>query len=124
VIANMSIGCGDTVNRRDTDTEMWQSGFFKASGNLSRWTMSELPSVAVEADTRAAHRPQYIAMSCRRLFLDGLLPSRARLRFTDGTDDTASHRRVNFVSAEMRDELPVLVTASGRKAEEFGEHFR
>jgi hypothetical protein len=73
---------------------------------------------------RPAHRPQYIAMSCRRLFLGWLLPSRARLRFTGGADDTAPHRRVNFVSAEVRDELSVFLTASDRTAEEIGEHFR
>jgi len=73
---------------------------------------------------RPARRPQYIAMSCRRLFLGWLLPSRARLRFTGGADDTALHQRVNFVSAEVRDELPVLLTASERTVEEFGEHFR
>ena len=87
----MSLGCGDTVNRRDTNTEMWQGGFFKASGDLSRWTISKLPAVAVEADMRPAHRPQYIAMSLRQLFLGWLLPSRARLRFTGGADGTARH---------------------------------
>ena len=124
MIANMSIGCGDSVNCRDTDTAMWQSGLFKASDNLSRWTISELPPVAVEADTRAAHRPQYIAMSRRRLFLDGLLPSRARLRFTGGADDTAPHRRVNFVIAEVSEELSIPLTASDRTVEEFGQQFR
>ena len=35
---------------------------------------------------RSARRPQYIAMSFHRLFLGGLLPSRARLRFAGRTD--------------------------------------
>jgi hypothetical protein len=32
VIAIMSIGCGDNVNCRDTDTAMWQSWIFQGIG--------------------------------------------------------------------------------------------
>jgi hypothetical protein len=38
-----------------------------------------------------AHRPILIAVSFRRLFLGGLLPSRARLRFAGSTTYTSSH---------------------------------
>jgi hypothetical protein len=50
---------------------------------------------------QSARRPPYIAMSFHRLFLGGLLPSRARLRFTGRAYSTAPHRVGSiFVSSE------------------------
>ena len=55
---------------------------------------------------QSARWPQYIAMSFHRLFLGGLLPSRARLRFTGRADNTAPHRVGSiFASAEAPGEL-------------------
>jgi hypothetical protein len=54
----------------------------------------------LEAGMQSARRPQYIAMSFHRLFLGGLLPSRARLRFTGRADNTAPDQVGQFLSAD------------------------
>ena len=46
----------------------------------------------LEAGMLSARRPQHIAMSFHRLFLGGLLPSRARLRFTGQANNTAPYQ--------------------------------
>jgi hypothetical protein len=47
---------------------------------------------ASQAGMQSARQPQYIAMSFHRLFLGGLLPSRARLRFTGRANNTALYQ--------------------------------
>ena len=80
----------------------------------------------------SARRPQYIAMSFHRLFLGGLLPSRARLRFTGRANNTAPYQMgAMFVSAEAPGELFVRLTPAAcvtrlmpaHAAEQRREHF-
>jgi hypothetical protein len=59
---------------------------------------------------QSARRPQYITMSFHRLFLGGLLPSRARLRFTGELTIPRQTKWVNVCEAETPDELFVRLT--------------
>jgi len=92
----------------------------------------ELPSVAVEADMRPAHRPQCIAMSSHRLFLGRCSPAEPASASPVQLIIARHTGRSNFMSTEVHDELSVHVTArantqgwvqTNAMVDEFGEHF-
>jgi hypothetical protein len=67
---------------------------FQGMGNLPRWENHALRRNAKAQGGRTpAHPPRTIAVSFHRLFLGGLLPSRARFRFT------GQHHSISILTA-------------------------